>query len=1202
MARIYISSTFEDLKECRRQVELVVRRMGHEDVAMEYYIAEDQRPVDKCLADVARCDLYLGIFAWRYGWIPTADNPDRLSITEMEYRQALKSEKKCLIFLLDGKASWPPDFIDDDRKPIRKLREEMSEKHGAGPFMSAEDIGSIVAPAIHKWATETGYTPPGAFSTEFDLSAYFTALKKRYQTLALEGLTPPQKEEYLQMQLRSVFVEQNVRESPPPIELPKEVWGRLEREREIHPEDLPEGTTLEDLRRVRETYYEKVLHPVLDVLTDARHRQVIILGDPGSGKSTLARYILLSLMDPEGDDKIRCAFEDHLPLLIELRSYAGLCQDGTCHTFLEFLEYLGKTEGWHLTQSALHHHLKNDGRAVVVFDGLDEIFNAEDRERITRQIVGFASDYARARVIVTSRVIGYRRKILSDAGFAHFTLQDLDQNQVEPFVDRWYRLAMTDRPDEARERRERILSSFRGSSSIRQLAANPMLLTIMAIIGKHQELPQERWKLYDYAAGVLIQHWDVNKHLRDDRVDVDVIGEEDKKELLRRLAFKMQGGDGGLAGNYIHHEQLQAEFEGYLRERYQYSAAEAAKIAKGMMDQFRQRNFILLLYGANLYGFVHRAFLEFFCAAAFVHKFEKTRELSLEQLKEDVFGRHWADQSWHEVLRLICGMIDQKWVGEIITYLIREVYQPWPEEFGSLPPWNIALAVQCLGEVRNPSAIRGAAAQLLQTCCRLFSRMLKEKEERLADFLDTVIAPNARSVGRNWPGNELLSAWLSNDIVPFLDSFTGYLQQHSCGVFLGAVGSDLPELRQSLLELLARRDTTGSQCFAVHAFSELRRGHPENLELLRHSIFKATDGVARGFAIAYAAEAWHAEPQILPMLRNLTVQDEYGWARGMALSALAQWYRHDPQTLALLHERVVKDEDGEARGMVLSALAEWYRDDPETLPLLRARVVQDEAGGTRAQALSALAVRYRDDPETLPLLRARVVQDEAGGARTQALLALAEWYRDDPETLPLLRARVVQDEDVWVRIQALSALAEWYRDDPETLLLLRARAVQDEDGLAREQALSALAEWYRDDPEMLRLLRARVVQDEAGGAREQALLALAEWYRDDPETLRLLRARVVQDEAGGARAQALLALAKWYHDAPETLPLLRARVVQDEDGWVRRQALSALAKWYRDDPETLPLLCERAANDEEEWIRHMTQNDFTRHFDDAPKS
>ena len=55
----------------------------------------------------------------------------------------------------------------------------------------------------------------------------------------------------------------------------------------------------------------------------------------------------------------------------------------------------------------------------------------------------------------------------------------------------------------------------------------------------------------------------------------------------------------------------------------------------------------------SVYGFVHRAFLEFFCADYYVQQFEKLQELSIAQLKQQVFAAHWADPSWREVLRLI---------------------------------------------------------------------------------------------------------------------------------------------------------------------------------------------------------------------------------------------------------------------------------------------------------------------------------------------------------------------------------------------------------------------------------------------------------------------------------------------------------------------------------------------------------------------
>jgi hypothetical protein len=63
MARIYVSATYSDLKEHREKVYRVLRQLGHDAVAMQDYVATDQRPLARCLADVEACDLYVGIFA-----------------------------------------------------------------------------------------------------------------------------------------------------------------------------------------------------------------------------------------------------------------------------------------------------------------------------------------------------------------------------------------------------------------------------------------------------------------------------------------------------------------------------------------------------------------------------------------------------------------------------------------------------------------------------------------------------------------------------------------------------------------------------------------------------------------------------------------------------------------------------------------------------------------------------------------------------------------------------------------------------------------------------------------------------------------------------------------------------------------------------------------------------------------------------------
>jgi uncharacterized protein YukE len=162
MAKIYISSTYGDLKEYREKVYQVLRQLGHDTVAMEDYVATGQHPpLDKCLSDVAGSDCYVGIFAWRYGYIPEGENnPKGKSITELEYCRATEAGKPCFIFLLDENAPWLPKFTDshtgegDEGKKIEELRQELGKNKLISFFTSAEELSGLVSVAISNWQKE----------------------------------------------------------------------------------------------------------------------------------------------------------------------------------------------------------------------------------------------------------------------------------------------------------------------------------------------------------------------------------------------------------------------------------------------------------------------------------------------------------------------------------------------------------------------------------------------------------------------------------------------------------------------------------------------------------------------------------------------------------------------------------------------------------------------------------------------------------------------------------------------------------------------------------------------------------------------------------------------------------------------------------------------------------------------------------------
>lgn len=95
--KVYLSSTFKDLQEHRSSVARALAKAGYHVIRMEEYPARAMHTKAACQRDVAECNIYLGIFAWRYGYIPDDDNPERKSITELEYEAAEPAKR--LLFL-----------------------------------------------------------------------------------------------------------------------------------------------------------------------------------------------------------------------------------------------------------------------------------------------------------------------------------------------------------------------------------------------------------------------------------------------------------------------------------------------------------------------------------------------------------------------------------------------------------------------------------------------------------------------------------------------------------------------------------------------------------------------------------------------------------------------------------------------------------------------------------------------------------------------------------------------------------------------------------------------------------------------------------------------------------------------------------------------------------------------------------------------
>src|SRR5450759_867430 len=99
---VMISSTFEDLKQHRAALIQAIKGQGLTDVAMENDSAKaDVDVIDSSLQMVRDASAYVLVIGRKYGQTPRSldRNPDKLSITELEFNEALRLDRPILLFV-----------------------------------------------------------------------------------------------------------------------------------------------------------------------------------------------------------------------------------------------------------------------------------------------------------------------------------------------------------------------------------------------------------------------------------------------------------------------------------------------------------------------------------------------------------------------------------------------------------------------------------------------------------------------------------------------------------------------------------------------------------------------------------------------------------------------------------------------------------------------------------------------------------------------------------------------------------------------------------------------------------------------------------------------------------------------------------------------------------------------------------------------
>ena len=390
-----------------------------------------------------------------------------------------------------------------------------------------------------------------------------------------------------------------------------------------------------------------------------RQRQVVILGDPGSGKTTLGKWLVLQFAHALQRDDTQVRVYTHqvrsgeetaasergldlgparLPVFVSIPDYArarrprGEPDRGlTLYEFLESGLFLDRVPRGLSRQAAgtLVSEAVRQGQALVILDGLDEVGDTRLRRKVLEAVRRFLQEWCPAKsseilsedglalsslahpttflgnqVIITSRIVGYQFDPLAD--IPHYIIEEMDNKAITAFCYAWIRHVV--HPEEGKEEQSRIAEQLRKAifsdihPGVRSMAGNPLLLTIIAQLSwdSHsldglRPFPTRRVALFEEAARIFYDQreafWD----------------QAQITPLRLTRAF-------GVVAAALHaSETAGLATEGEVRRQLRSVLSDEEQV-EAVLSAARDVSGFLVARGEGVYGFLHRAFQEYFAA------------------------------------------------------------------------------------------------------------------------------------------------------------------------------------------------------------------------------------------------------------------------------------------------------------------------------------------------------------------------------------------------------------------------------------------------------------------------------------------------------------------------------------------------------------------------------------------------------------
>ncbi len=147
---VFISSSARDLLAHRAAVSKALLNAGLHPIDMANFMARPEGATSACLKELADSDLFVGIYAWRYGFVPPGAE---VSITEQEFIEAQRLGKPCFCFVVDSGYDWPAEFREqgDKERRLREFKARIDASLVRTTFTTPDDLAVKVLDSLERW-------------------------------------------------------------------------------------------------------------------------------------------------------------------------------------------------------------------------------------------------------------------------------------------------------------------------------------------------------------------------------------------------------------------------------------------------------------------------------------------------------------------------------------------------------------------------------------------------------------------------------------------------------------------------------------------------------------------------------------------------------------------------------------------------------------------------------------------------------------------------------------------------------------------------------------------------------------------------------------------------------------------------------------------------------------------------------------------